>query len=75
MGVASSVTANDLSCANKSIANYAVRTMHYVKLCVMMSKLVYDAMGKCIPTRFRQIIETESDRSLAPHEREMVSED
>ena len=42
----------------------------------LMSKLVFDTIGKYInPTRYRQIIETESSETLEVHEQEWVSED
>ena len=48
----------------------------YDKLCDMMSKLVFDAIGKYIhPTRLRQIIETESDKCLPVEDCRAISED
>ena len=48
----------------------------FSKLSGLMSKLVFDAIGKYInPTRYRQIIETESSETLEVHEQEWVSED
>ena len=41
-----------------------------------MGKLVFDAIGKYIhPTRYRQIIETESSETLDTTEQEWISED
>ena len=41
-----------------------------------MGKLVYEDIGKYVnPTRYRQIIETESSENLEQHEREWVTED
>ena len=41
-----------------------------------MSKLVFDAIGKYIhPTRYRQIVETESLNQLASEEQRILSED
>ena len=46
------------------------------KLTDLLSKLVYDAIGKYIhPTRYRQIIETESSAILDLDEQQWVSED
>ena len=48
----------------------------YSKLCNLMSKLVYEAIGKYVhPTRYRQILETESSNILNPDEQEVISED
>ena len=45
------------------------------KLTDLLSKLVYDAIGKYIhPTRYRQIVETESSTILALDEQQWVSE-
>ena len=42
----------------------------------MMSQLVFEATGKYInPTRYRQIIETESGQNLSPDEQKWVTED
>ena len=42
----------------------------------MMSQLVFEAIGKYInPTRYRQIIETESVQNLSPDEQKWVTED
>ena len=41
-----------------------------------MGKLVFDAIGKYIhPTRYRQMIETESSETLDTTEQEWISED
>ena len=46
------------------------------KLTDLLSKLVYDAIGKYIhPTRYRQIVETESSAILDLDEQQWVSED
>ena len=43
----------------------------FSKLSALTSKLVFDAIGKYInPTRYRQIIETESSETLEAHEQE-----
>lgn len=48
----------------------------FSKLSGLMGKLVFDAIGKHInPTRYRQIIETESSENLEICEQEWVSED
>lgn len=48
----------------------------YSKLTDLMSKLIFDAIGKYIhPTRYRQIIETESVENLQTSEQEKISED
>ena len=48
----------------------------FSKLTDLMSKLVYDAIGKYIhPTRYRQIIETASSHRLSPNEQLWLSED
>ena len=48
----------------------------FTKLTEAMGKLVYEAIGKYVnPTRYRQIIETESSENLEQHEREWVTED
>ena len=45
-------------------------------LCNVFGRLVYEAIGKYIsPTRYRQIIETESATSLSVEEQRIVSED
>ena len=50
--------------------------LQFSKLTDLMSKLVYDAIGKYIhPTRYRQIIETASSHKLSPHEQFWLSED
>ena len=47
-----------------------------MNLCDVISKLEYEVFGKYThPTRFRQTIEIESDRSHAPREGEAISED
>ena len=46
------------------------------KLTDLLSKLVYDAIGKYIhPTRYRQIVQTESTAILRLDEQQWVSED
>ena len=46
------------------------------KLGVIMSKLVFDAIGKYIhPTRYRQIVETKSLNRLTSEEQRVLSED
>ena len=48
----------------------------YQSFTTAMTLLVKEAIGKYInPTRYRQIIETESAASLDPREREMISKD
>ncbi|KAK3740644.1 hypothetical protein QZH41_000144 [Actinostola sp. cb2023] len=48
----------------------------YDKLSNLMTKMVYDAIGKYVhPTRYRQIIETESAKGLSKEEQDAVSED
>ena len=48
----------------------------FTKFSNLMSKLVYDSIGKYVhPTRLRQIIETESSISLDRSEQEIISED
>ena len=48
----------------------------FTKLSNLMSKLVYDSIGKYVhPTRLRQIIETESSICLDRLEQEVISED
>ena len=48
----------------------------YSKLSDLMSKLVFEAIGKYIhPTRYRQIVETESVRKLSPGEQDIMSRD
>ena len=43
--------------------------LQFSKLTDLMSKLVYDAIGKYIhPTRYRQTVETASSHKLSPHE-------
>ena len=50
--------------------------LQFSKLTDLMSKLVYDAIGKYIhPTRYRQIIETATSHKLSPHEQFWLSED
>ena len=50
--------------------------LQFSKLTDLMSKLVYDAIGKYIhPTRYRQIIETASSHKLSPNEQLWLSED
>ena len=50
--------------------------LQFAKLTDLMSKLVYDAIGKYIhPTRYRQIIETTSSHKLSPNEQLWLSED
>ena len=50
--------------------------LKFPKLTDLMSKLVYDAIGKYIhPTRYRQIIETASSHKLSPNEQLWLSED
>ena len=52
------------------------RGAQFTKLSNLMSKLVYDSIGKYVhPTRLRQIIETESSISLDRSEQEIISED
>ena len=47
----------------------------FSKLTEALGKLVFDAIGKCInPTRYRQIIETESSNCLDNEEQEWISE-
>ena len=46
------------------------------KLGGLMSKLVFDATGKCVhPTRYRQIVETASSRQLSSSAQSTISED
>ena len=46
------------------------------KLGEIMSKLVFDAIGKYIrPTRYRQIVETQSFNQLTSEEQRVLSED
>ena len=46
------------------------------RLSDVMGKLVFDSIGKYIhPTRYRQIIETESCETLDTTEQEWISED
>ena len=46
------------------------------KMSELLSILVFDAIGKYIhPTRYRQIIETESSENLLPMEQKWISED
>ena len=48
----------------------------YQSLGAAMSLLVFQAIGKSInPTRYRQIIETESSIQLTTNERETISKD
>ena len=48
----------------------------YQSLTTAMSMLVHQAIGKCInPTRYRQIVETESAEKLTRNEQEIISED
>ena len=48
----------------------------FSKLTKALGKLVFDAIGKYIsPTRYRQIIETESSNCLDNEEQEWISED
>ena len=48
----------------------------YSKLSDLMSKLVFEAIGKYIhPTRYHQIVETESVRKLSPGEQDIMSRD
>ena len=48
----------------------------HVKLCEIMSKLVFDAIGKYIhSTRYRQIVETESLNQLTSEEQRILTED
>ena len=48
----------------------------YSKLCDLMSKQVFEAIGKHIhPTRYRQIIETESATKLDTEEQQAITED
>ena len=43
---------------------------------ILMSKIVFAAIGKYVhPTRYRQILETESSRKLSAEEQDMVSRD
>ena len=50
--------------------------LQFSKLTNLMSKLVYDAIGKYIhPTHYRQIIETASSHKISPHEQFWLSED
>ena len=50
--------------------------LQFTKLTDLMSKFVYDAIGKYIhPTRYRQIIETTSSPKLSPNEQLWLSED
>ena len=50
--------------------------LQHNKLTHMMSQLVFEAIGKYInPTRYRQIIETESVQNLSPDEQKWVTED
>ena len=49
---------------------------NFSKLTDLMSKLVYDAIGKYIHfTRHRQVIETASSHKLSPNEQLRLSED
>ena len=48
----------------------------YSKLCDLMSKQVFEAIGKHVhPTRYRQIIETESATKLDKEEQQAITED
>ena len=48
----------------------------FQKLTDLLSVLVFEAIGKYIhPTRYRQIIETESSQALLPNEQKWISED
>ena len=48
----------------------------YSKLCDLMSKQVFEAIGKHVhPTRYRQIIETESATKLDTEEQQAITED
>ena len=48
----------------------------YSKLCDLMSKQVFEAIGKYIhPTRYRQIVETESATKLDTEEQQAITED
>ncbi|CAB3987981.1 partial [Paramuricea clavata] len=48
----------------------------FQKLTDLLSVLVFEAIGKYIhPTRYRQIIETESSQVLLPNEQKWISED
>ena len=50
--------------------------MQYSKLNDLMSKLVYEAIGNHIhPTRYRQIVETESAANLSLGEQDITSHD
>lgn len=59
--------------------NYLLVTRNgtqYSKLSDLMSKLVYEAIGKHIhPTRYRQIVETESAAKLSVGEQDIISRD
>ena len=48
----------------------------FLKLTEALGKLVFDVIGKYMnPTRYRQIIETESSNCLDNEEQEWISED
>ena len=50
--------------------------MQFSKLTECMEKLVFEAIGMYIhPTRYRQIIETESNQILTVEERQWITED
>ena len=57
--------------------NYVLVTRNgtqYSKLCVLMSVLVFQAIGKYIhPTRFPQIVETESANRLSIEEKDLIT--
>ena len=59
--------------------NYVLVTRNgtqYSKLCDLMSVLVFQAIGKYIhPTRFRQIVETESANRLSIEEKDLITKD
>ena len=61
------------------VCDYLIVTTNgtqYTAFCTAMSILVHEAIGKIVnPTRYRQIVETESSERLSPEEREIISKD
>ena len=59
--------------------NYVLVTRNgkqYNKLCNLMTKMVFDSIQKYIhPSRYRQIVETESVQNLTKEEQDVVSKD
>ena len=64
----------DLFC--QAVAKTTVRLCQHSKLDDVMGKLIFDAIGKYIhPTRYRQIVETQSLNELTSEEQKILSED